>query len=69
MSAGEFPIGCTIKNIRRGAPSRYRDRYVYAELVGPDGVVLISATLDYIAGQLAAARIGNIDAPDLEIAE
>ena len=41
-----FPAGCVIKDIRPGKGKRIN--YVYASLYGPDGELLISATLDYI---------------------
>lgn len=54
-----FPAGCTIRNIRRG--EGHRAKYVYASLYGPDGELLISATLDYINEQIVAA--GTLPAP------
>lgn len=57
QSQRTFPAGCTIGGIRRGKGERAR--WVYASLYGPDGLVLISATLDYICAQLLGARIGD----------
>ena len=45
-----FPKGCTITNIRRGKGECVC--WIYAILRGPDGEVLITATLDYINDQL-----------------
>lgn len=45
-----FPKGCTITNIRQGKDARFC--YIYADLRGPDGVLLISATIDYINQRL-----------------
>lgn len=42
----KYPKGCTITNLRQG--KGYRKQYIYATLRGPDGELLISATLDYI---------------------
>jgi hypothetical protein len=58
MSAREFPAGCTITNIRRGKGER--SRYIYAELVAPDGHTIICADIPYIAKQLEDATIGGI---------
>ena len=53
----KFPAGCTIRNIRPGAGER--QQLVDANLCGPDGVLLISATLEYIIEQLVGAIIGG----------
>lgn len=45
-----FPKGCTIVNIRQGKDDR--SYHIYAELRGPDGLLLIGATLDYINTRL-----------------
>ena len=45
-----FPKGCTISNIRQGKGER--SCYIYADLRGPDGAWLISATLEYINQRL-----------------
>lgn len=45
-----FPKGCTITNIRQGKGAR--SCYIYADLRGPDGTLLISAHLDYINAQM-----------------
>ena len=50
MNAGDIPNGCRIVNIRRGKGDRWV--YVYADLIGPDGELLICATIDYIATAL-----------------
>ena len=52
-----FPAGCTIRDIRPGTGSRAH--IVYAHLYGPDGEMLISATLEYINEQFVGARIGE----------
>lgn len=59
-----FPAGCVIKNMKRG--SGYRAQWVYASLFGPDGSLLISATLDYINAEMAAAGIADVN-PDVTI--
>lgn len=48
-----FPKGCVIRNIRRGDGARAS--YVYASLYGPDGELMISATLEYINMQIVEA--------------
>ena len=50
-----FPAGCTISNIRNGIGQR--GGAVYANLRGPDGELIISATLNYISELLTRARI------------
>lgn len=55
MKRPQFPAGCTITNIRLG--EGHRSKYVYANLIGPDGELLISATLDYINKQIVEAGI------------
>lgn len=50
-----FPAGCTITNIRPGEGAR--SAFVYASLRGPDGGLLIAATLQYINEQLTGAII------------
>ena len=52
-----FSPGCTINNIRNG--SGQRSDTVYANLVAPDGSLIISATLSYINEQLTRARIAD----------
>jgi len=59
-----FKAGCTITNIRKGVGKR--QKVVYADLVDRDGVLIISATLSYIAGQLSSARICETDEPQME---
>lgn len=54
----EFPAGCTITNIRRGKGTR--SKVIYAELVGPDGITIICASLDYIEKEMRDATIGGI---------
>lgn len=49
------PTGCVITNIRRGIGARRS--VVYAQLHGPDGELLISATLDYITTKIMEADI------------
>ncbi len=44
-AAARLPAGCTLANLRRGAGPRRH--WIYAEVLGPDGVVLIRATLEY----------------------
>lgn len=46
----KFPKGCTITNIRQGKGAR--SRWIYADLRGPDGTLLIAAHLEYINEQL-----------------
>lgn len=50
-----FPAGCKIIDIRPG--TGYCDRFVYATLVGPDGDLIIAATLEYINQQFIGAII------------
>lgn len=50
-----IPTGCVITNIRRGTGAR--KSFVYAELRGPDGELLMSATLDYITTEIMEADI------------
>jgi hypothetical protein len=45
-----FPTGCTIRDIHPGKGERAG--YIYASLYDKNGVLLISATLDYIYKQL-----------------
>ncbi len=45
-----FPKGCTITNIRQGKGAR--SCFIYADLRGPDGTLLIAAHLEYINEQL-----------------
>lgn len=45
-----FPKGCTIVNIREGQGDR--TGYIYAELLDPDGNLLIAATLGHINSRL-----------------
>ena len=52
-----FPAGCTIRDIRPGTGGR--EQWVYASLYGPEGELLISATLEYINEQFVGARIGG----------
>ena len=52
-----FPAGCTIRNIRPGTGGR--KQWVYAGLYGPDGELLISATLEYINAQFVGARLAG----------
>lgn len=40
-----LPAGCTLANLRRGNGGR--SHWIYAEVRGPDGSVLIQATLEY----------------------
>lgn len=47
----ELPIGCRIENIRRGK-GEYRSTIIYADLVGPDGTLLIAADIGYITDKL-----------------
>lgn len=54
----EFPEGCTINNIRRGKGAR--SKYIYADLVGPDGTTLICASLEYIEKEMRNATIGGV---------
>lgn len=48
-----LPIGCKIENIRRGTGKRISN--IHANLVGPDGKLLIAATIEYIIKQLHAS--------------
>jgi hypothetical protein len=43
---------CTITNIRRGDKSQGRDHIIYAHLVDGNGMLVISATLEYITDAL-----------------
>ena len=52
---GSFPVGCEIVDIKRGKGSR--NKFIYARLIGPDGNLLISATLDYIYERLTESDI------------
>ena len=62
--ARTFKAGCTITNIRNGKGRR--QNIVYADLVDRDGVLIISATLPYIADQLSSSRICETDEPQME---
>ena len=55
--SSKFPNGCTITNIiqEEGA----RSGLIYARLVGPDGQIIISATLEYIYERLVESGIEN----------
>ena len=53
-----YPLGCKIVDIERGKGSR--KKFIYAKLVGPDGGLLISATLEYIYERLNEADIGEM---------
>ena len=50
-----FPAGCIITNIRRG--NGYRSQWIYAQLRGPNGELLIDATLEYINARLVSSGI------------
>ena len=50
-----FPAGCKIVDIERGKGSR--NKLIYAKLIGPDGSLLISATLEYIYERLSESDI------------
>ena len=52
---GSFPVGCKIIDIKRGKGSR--NKFIYAKLIGPDGFLLISATLEYIYERLSESDI------------
>jgi hypothetical protein len=43
-----YPPGCTIANIKRFGDT------VYAQLLDPDGVLLIAATLSYIVARISS---------------
>lgn len=45
-----YPKGCTITNLRQGEGPRCC--FIYADLIAPNGTLLISATLDYINEKL-----------------
>jgi hypothetical protein len=45
-------VGSKITNIRLGSRSKGRGHIIYANLVGADDELLISATLDYILDAL-----------------
>ena len=62
--ARTFKAGCTITHIRNGKGRR--QNIVYADLVDRDGVLIISATLSYIADQLSSSRICETDEPQME---
>lgn len=44
-AATALPPGCTIANVHRGKGPRAS--WFYADVLGPDGATLISATLEY----------------------
>jgi hypothetical protein len=57
----KFPAGCYISNIHKG--TGVNGNVLYAQLNGPDGRLLISATLDYIQDELSRAEFvqeGNL---------
>jgi len=58
MYTRTIPRGSTITNIRRGKGKL--ECFVYANLVGPDGELIISATLDYITAQIMQADITEL---------
>ena len=58
-----YPPGCTIANIRRGNGDKFR--WVYANLLDPDGALLISATLEYIVARISS-EIPNAEAPSYD---
>ena len=53
-----LPVDCSIINIRRGAG--HRERFIYCDLIGPDGRLIISADLDYITKRLHRAKFVSI---------
>jgi hypothetical protein len=55
LNRAPFPPGCTITGIRTGIGNRAKN--VYATLRGPNGELLISATLDYINKQIVDAGV------------
>lgn len=50
----ELPIGCRIENIRQGRGKSFQN-FLYADLVDPDGVIIISCRLDSIVKKLKNA--------------
>lgn len=53
-----LPVDCSIINIRRGAG--HREQFIYCDLIGPDGRLIISADLDYITKRLHRAKFVSI---------
>jgi len=53
-----LPVDCSIINIRRGAG--HREQFIYCDLIGPDGRLIISADLDYITKRLHCAEFVSI---------
>lgn len=53
-----LPVDCSIINIRRGAG--HREQFIYCDLIGPDGRLIISADLDYITKRLRRAEFVSI---------
>ena len=53
-----LPVDCSIINIRRGAG--HREQFIYCDLIGPDGRLIISADLDYITERLHRAEFVSI---------
>ena len=53
-----LPVDCSIINIRRGAG--HREQFIYCDLIGPDGRLIISADLDYITKRLHRAEFVSI---------
>lgn len=58
----KIKFGCTITDIRRGKGERAS--FVYAKLRDPNGVVLISSTLDYICSEVGFSEIDGVRDPD-----
>lgn len=54
-----LPVDCSIINIRRGAG--HRKQFIYCDLIGPDGRLIISADLDYITKRLHRAEFVSIN--------
>ena len=53
-----LPVDCSIINIRRGVG--HREQFIYCDLIGPDGRLIISADLDYITKRLHRAKFVSI---------
>lgn len=53
-----LPVDCSITNIRRG--TGHREQFIYCDLIGPDGRLIISADLDYITKRLHRAEFVSI---------
>ena len=66
LTQDKHAVGYTITNIHRGKGAR--EHIVYANLVGRDGTLLISATLQYIVEKLTRSchEMSDLDEDESE---